>query len=219
MSTTPAVHTVATGTHGRYLVDPPAGAGPWPVLMGFHGYAETAAIHLEELARLDPAHAWLRVSVQGLHRFYTRAQDVVASWMTREDRTLALADNLAYAAAVRGAVARDYATSAPLVMVGFSQGAAQAYRAGLAAGGACAGIIALGGDLPPDVAAEAATLPSVLIGRGYDDPWYSAAGLAADRERLTAAGTPFAVCEFDGAHEWGDVFVQAAAAWLAARRA
>lgn len=218
MSTTPAVHTVATGTHGRYLVDAPAGAGPWPVLMGFHGYAETAAIHLEELARLDPAHAWLRVSVQGLHRFYTRAQDVVASWMTREDRTLALADNLAYAAAVRGAVARDYATSAPLVMVGFSQGAAQAYRAGLAAGGACAGIIALGGDLPPDVADGAAALPPVLIGRGHDDPWYSAAGLAADRERLTAAGTPFAVCEFDGAHEWGDVFVQAAVAWLAARR-
>jgi predicted esterase len=218
VSAAPVVHTVPTGTHGRYLVDAPAGAGPWPVLMGFHGYAETAAIHLEALARLDPAHAWLRVSVQGLHRFYTRAQDVVASWMTREDRTLALADNLAYATAVRAALARDYATTVPLVMVGFSQGAAQAYRAGLAAGAQCAGIIALGGDLPPDVAAGAAALPPVLIGRGHDDPWYSAAALAEDRARLAAAGAPFAVCEFDGAHEWGDVFVQAAAAWLAARR-
>jgi predicted esterase len=212
------VHTIATGTHGRYLVDAPQGPGPWPVLMGFHGYAEAASVHLEELARLDPAHAWLRVSVQGLHRFYTRAQDVVASWMTREDRALAVADNLAYAAAVRAAIARDYDTASPLVMVGFSQGAAQAYRAGLAAADACAGIIVLGGDLPPDVAAEAASLPPVLIGRGHDDPWYSAARLAEDRERLTAAGVPFTVCEFDGAHEWGDVFVQAAAAWLAARR-
>lgn len=218
MSPDPAVHTVATGTHGRYLVDAPAGAGPWPVLMGFHGYAETAATHLEELARLDPAHAWLRVSVQGLHRFYTRAQDVVASWMTREDRTLAVADNLAYAAAVRAAISRDYATTAPLVMVGFSQGAAQAYRAGLAAGAQCAGILVLGGDLPPDVAAEAAALPPVLIGRGLDDPWYSAAQLADDRERLTAAGASFSVCEFDGAHEWADLFVQAGAAWLDARR-
>ncbi|MBL8135830.1 MAG: dienelactone hydrolase family protein [Acidobacteria bacterium] len=219
MSAAPAVHAIATGTHGRYLVEAPPGAGPWPVLMGFHGYAETAGLHLEQLARLDPSHAWLRVSVQGLHRFYTRAQDVVASWMTREDRGLAMADNLAYAAAVRAAVARDYATTAPLVMVGFSQGAAQAYRAGLAAGARCAGIIALGGDLPPDVADEAAALPPVLIGRGHDDPWYSAARLDEDRARLTAAGTPFTVCEFDGAHEWADLFVQAAAVWLAARRA
>lgn len=219
MSAAPAVHTIATGTHGRYLVDAPTGAGPWPVLMGFHGYAETAGVHLEQLARLDPSHAWLRVSVQGLHRFYTRAQDVVASWMTREDRGLAMADNLAYAAAVRAAIARDYATTAPLVMVGFSQGAAQAYRAGLAAGARCAGIIVLGGDLPPDVADAASALPPVLIGRGHDDPWYSAARLDDDRARLTAAGTPFSVCEFDGAHEWADLFVQAAAAWLATRRA
>ncbi len=219
MSAAPDVHTIATGTHGRYLVDAPTGAGPWPVLMGFHGYAETAGVHLEQLARLDPSHAWLRVSVQGLHRFYTRAQDVVASWMTREDRGLAMADNLAYAAAVRAAIVRDYATTAPLVMVGFSQGAAQAYRAGLAAGARCAGIIVLGGDLPPDVADAASALPPVLIGRGHDDPWYSAARLDDDRARLTAAGTPFSVCEFDGAHEWADLFVEAAAAWLATRRA
>lgn len=218
MSPAPVVHTIATATHGRYLVDVPRGDGPWPVLVGFHGYAETAATHLEELARLDPAHAWLRVSVQGLHRFYTRAQDVVASWMTREDRTLAVADNVAYAATVRAAITRDYTTITPLVMVGFSQGAAQAYRAGLAAGDVCAGIIVLGGALPPDVAAHAGALPPVLIGRGHDDPWYGAAQLAADREQLVAAGASFSVCEFDGAHAWGDLFVQAGAAWLASRR-
>ena len=95
MSAGPDVRTLAVTTHGRYLVDVPAGAGPWPVLLGFHGYAETAGVHHAQLARLDPAHRWLRVSVQGLHRFYTRQQDVVASWMTREDRELALADNIA----------------------------------------------------------------------------------------------------------------------------
>ena len=218
MSREPATHTVPTGTHGRVLVDAPAGAGPWPVLMGFHGYAENAAVHLGALARLDPRHEWLRVSVQGLHRFYNRAQDVVASWMTREDRTLAIADNLAYAAAVRDTVARDYATTTPLVVAGFSQGAAQAYRAGLAAGAACQGIVVVGGDLPPDVAANAARLPPVLVGRGRDDTWYTSEQLAADRQCLLAAGVTCAVCEFDGGHEWGDVFVEAAASWLAARR-
>lgn len=219
MSVAPHVRTIAVTTHGRYLVDAPPGDGPWPVLLGFHGYAETAGVHHEQLARLDPAHAWLRVAVQGLHRFYTRQQDVVASWMTREDRALALADNIAYAEAVRAAVDASYATSGGFVAVGFSQGAAQAYRAGVAGGRACAGILVLGGDLPPDVAAHAASLPPVLIGRGSDDPWYSAEALADDVARLSAAGVRYAVCEYTGGHEWADAFVTAAAAWLAARRA
>ncbi len=219
MSAGPDVRTIAVTTHGRYLVEAPAGAGPWPVLLGFHGYAETAGVHHEQLARLDPAHAWLRVAVQGLHRFYTRQQDVVASWMTREDRALALADNIAYADAVRAAVDASAATTGAFVAVGFSQGAAQAYRAGLAGGAACHGILVLGGDLPPDVAAHAASLPPVLIGRGSDDPWYSAEALADDVARLSAAGVRYAVCEYTGGHEWADAFVTAAAAWLAARRA
>lgn len=219
MSAAPDIRTIAVTTHGRYLVDAPAGDGPWPVLLGFHGYAESAGVHLEELARLDAAQAWLRVAVQGLHRFYTRQQDVVASWMTREDRDLAIADNIAYADAVRAAVDAAHATTRSFVAVGFSQGAAQAYRAGLAGGTACAGILVLGGDLPPDVAARAASLPPVLIGRGSSDPWYSAETLAADVARLDAAGVRYAVCEFTGGHKWADTFVRAASAWLTARRA
>lgn len=218
MSRTPTPHTIPTGTHGRYLVAAPEAGGPWPVLMGFHGYAQSAVVHLPELARLDPRHEWLHVSVQGLHRFYSRSRDVVASWMTREDRALAIADNLAYTEAVRAALAREYATRAPLVVVGFSQGAAQAYRTGMAAGTACAGIIVLGGDVPPDVATEAGRLPPVLIGRGRDDTFYTAEQLAADRGRLAAAGVSHAVCEFDGGHEWADVFVEAAASWLTLHR-
>ncbi len=212
-------HVIAASTHGRFLVDCPEGPGPWPVLLGFHGYAESAAAHLPQLARLDPAHLWVRVSVQALHRFYARAaSEVVASWMTREDREHAIADNLAYAADVHAAVCRDHPARAPLVVVGFSQGAAQAYRVALAAGPACAGVVVLGGDVPPDVAARAEHLPPVLIGRGSRDPWYSADALAADVATLRGAGVSWSVCEFDGAHEWAEVFVVAAAQWLAKRR-
>ena len=39
---------------------------------------------LEEMRRIPGADAWRLVSVQALHRFYTRGdQAVVASWMTR----------------------------------------------------------------------------------------------------------------------------------------
>lgn len=214
----PHVHQVATTVHGRYVVDVPAGAGPHPVLLGFHGYGESAAIHLAELARLDPGHAWLRVSVQGLHRFYTRTEQVVASWMTREDRLEAIADNIAYAGAVRAAVARDYSTGAVTVVAGFSQGAGQAYRTVAAAPSGVAGVIALGGDVPPEVDLRRGPWPPVLIGRGRADAWYTAEKLAADRDRLSAAGVEVSVVEFDGGHEWGEAFVAAAGRWLAGRR-
>lgn len=212
------VHTIETTTHGRYLVDAPEGPGPWPVLMGFHGYAESAATHLEVLARLDPGHEWLRVSVLALHRFYARMQDVVASWMTRQDRELAIADNVAYATRVHAAVAATRPVTAPLVVVGFSQGAAQAYRTGLALGPACGGIVVLGGDLPPDVAPYAGQLPPVLVGRGRTDSWYPADRFTADVARLSAAGCRVEAREFDGAHEWADAFVADVRVWLDARR-
>lgn len=214
----PAVHLVRAAVHGRYLVERPAGDGRFPVLLGFHGYGESAAVHLAELARLDPEHRWLRVAVQGLHRFYAKGDRVVASWMTREDRLEAIADNLAYAAAVRAAVAGAYPATDDTVVVGFSQGAAQAYRVAAATPATCAGVIVLGGDLPPDVAPAAGTLPPVLIGRGAADPWYTAAKLDADVTRLGAAGADLTVCEFDGGHEWAEPFVAAAAAWLGRRR-
>jgi predicted esterase len=211
-------HAVVTQTHGRYLVDSPNGAGPWPVLVGFHGYGEHAGVIHAVLARLDPGNQWLRVSVQGLHRFYNRAANqVVASWMTREDRDHAIADNAAYALAVRDALARDYAVATQQVLVGFSQGVAQAYRSAMAYGTPCCGIIALGGDLPPDVAPAAAGLPPVLVGRGRGDAFYTGEMFAADAAKLRAAGVDVTVGEFDGGHEWGDPFVVAASAWLAQR--
>lgn len=165
-------HLIAATTHGRYLTDRPEGSGPFPVLMGFHGYGESAAMHLPCLTRLDPDHAWLRVSVQGLHRFYGRASaDVVASWMTRQDRKPAITDNLAYATAVHAAVVRDEGAGAPVVAVGFSQGAAQAYRVALALGSACAGIVALCGDVPPDVAPPSRCASSTAGTSGATCSW------------------------------------------------
>ena len=75
-------------------------------LVGFHGYQENAAIHLDVLRRIAgrPAASNL-ISIQALNRFYTRANVVVAGWMTKEDRELAIADNIAYVAAVLDEVA------------------------------------------------------------------------------------------------------------------
>ena len=54
------------------------------LLVGFHGYGENAEKHLVEMESIGSG--WTLASVQGLHRFYTRSEEVVASWMTRQDR-------------------------------------------------------------------------------------------------------------------------------------
>ena len=196
--------TVATQTHGRYLVEIPEHSRA--TLVGFHGYQENAAINLEALRRIAAGRTIGLVSIQGLHRFYTRANDVVAGWMTNQDRELAIADNTAYVARVLSAVADEFGLARPLIYVGFSQGVAMAYRAAALVQRPCDGLIALAGDVPPDVAPLAATLPPVLLGRGTDDTWYDAAKAEADLAILTPA-TRVIEHVFEAGHVWEPGFV------------
>ena len=208
---------IAVGTHGRYLVEVPAGGGPWPLLVGFHGYAEAAEDQLTRLRSSASAGDWVVVAVQGLHRFYRgRREDVVASWMTRQDRELAIADNLAYVAAVIDAVSREWTTDGRVVLAGFSQGVPMAFRAAVVRRAA---VIAFGGDVPPELEPSAlAGIPSVLIGRGTRDDWYRGDAHEADVRRLRAAGTEVEAQSFDAGHEWTDEVCRAAADFLRRRR-
>jgi predicted esterase len=210
--------TIATRTHGRYLVDPPDGEGPWPVLVGFHGYAERAEDMLDALRRIRGERAWLLVSVQALHRFYTRSQAIVGNWMTSEDRELAIADNIEYVAAVVKAVRASHPVTETVVYAGFSQGVAMAYRAaafvGVRQGVPVRGGIMLAGDVPPDVAPHLATIPRVLIGRGTADDWYTLEKADADQRVFQAAGCQPTVHVFEGGHLWDESFVAASGRFL-----
>lgn len=205
--------TISTTTHGRYLVAPCANA--IGTLVGFHGYQENAAIGLDALRRVAAGRRIQLVSVQGLHRFYTRSNDVViASWMTKEDRDLAIADNVAYVSAVLTAVAGEFDLPRPLIYAGFSQGVAMAYRAAVFVQRPCDGLIALAGDVPPDVAPVAAGLPRTLIGRGTGDTWYTAEKAQHDLAVLRGAGVAAEEHVFEGGHVWADAFVDRAGAFL-----
>ena len=178
--------------------------------MGFHGYQENAAINFQVLKQIADRTPMGVVSVQGLHRFYTRANDVVASWMTKEDRELAIADNVEYVGKVLLAVADEFGITRPLIYVGFSQGVAMAYRAAVLVQRPCDGVIALAADVPPDVAPLAASLPPVLVGRGTEDKWYDEAKAAADRKVLSAAGVRVAEHVFEGGHVFAPEFISRA---------
>jgi predicted esterase len=209
-------------THGRFLVR--TNTGPLiGLLVGFHGYAQDAESALSEIDRIDGSEQWLAVSIQGLHRFYGRGgKDVVSSWMTSQDRDQAIADNVAYVRAVVDHVRRTCCASSdgpsrlPIVVAGFSQGVAMAFRSAVHLTPS-AGIIALGGDIPPDIRSASIRLPPVLLGRGTRDAWYSAEKLESDKAWLAAAGADFTVSLFDGGHEWSDAFREAAASFLSRR--
>ena len=51
-------HTIEARTHGRVVVRQTQGHGPRPTIVGFHGYAEDADIHVRALEPIPGASAW-----------------------------------------------------------------------------------------------------------------------------------------------------------------
>lgn len=225
------VLSVVATVHGRCLLRPATQMPPRAVLVGFHGYAQNAEEHLAALQRIPDAARYHLAAVQGLHPFYRpRTRDIGASWMTALDRERAIIDNVAY---VRSAIAEiqsaftaadhDRAgvptgteeTRLPLVYIGFSQGAAMAWRAAVLAGHRCDGMVAMVGDMPPELAAEdLSQLPPVLIGQGKEDEWYDDAKREADVDRLRAGGAEVETVVFSGDHDWHDEFYLALGRYL-----
>lgn len=202
------IHHVATTVHGRFFYEP---RDPSRLLVGFHGYAENAAIHIGELRQIPGIDDWSLVAVQALHPFYAKNEGIGASWMTVQDRELHIADNLDYVRRAVGSVPR----SDKLVFLGFSQGAAMAYRAAADFAWRCQGVISLGGDVPPDVAQEDVHLPPALIARGKRDDWYNAEKFEKDLKFLRSV-TDVTPVELDAGHEWTAEFRERVGAFLRA---
>lgn len=201
------VEVLPARIHGRYLVRNAVGDSRG-LLVAFHGYGMSAAGMLEEIERIPEIETWTVVSVQGLHRFYdSRSREVVASWMTRQDRELAIADNIAFVNDVVGRVLNSTASTGPLVLVGFSQGTAMTYRAAAGIDAPCQGVVALGGDVPPELAhRDQPPCWRAMIGRGLADEWYGEDKVEADVELLTTLGCEAEVVRFTGGHEWTEEF-------------
>lgn len=194
------------------------------MLVGFHGYGEDADEQLERLRAIPGSSRWLRVSIQGLHRFYERRTDrVVASWMTRQDRELAIIDNIAYVTACLDAAAAEWPTTPTVVFTGFSQGVAMAFRAAVNMTGRVASVVAIsvvavGNDIPPELAPSALEgVSAALIARGTSDAWYTKEKLAADEQRLRDCSVNVRALEYNGGHEWSSEVTAAAADFLRER--
>jgi predicted esterase len=210
------VHVIPAMTHGRMLVRAARAGAARGLVVGFHGYKENASAQMERLLAIPGAAAWTLVSVQGLHRFYRgRTEEVVASWMTREDREATIADNVAYVDAALDAVPHDDSTR--IVYAGFSQGVAMAFRAALRGRRRASGVIAVGGDVPPELlSARELRFPPLVLARGRRDDWFTQAKFDAEVASLTARNLTFRPFLYEGVHEWNEAVSSAAGEFLAA---
>lgn len=209
-----SVHRLVTSIHGRFLVR--AATRPRGLLVGFHGYGENAEALLEALVEIPGVSHWSVVSVQALHPFYNRRSgEVVASWMTKLDREAAIVDNVAWVDAVVGRARELTGIETPPVFVGFSQGTAMAYRAAALGCHGARGVVALAGDVPPELAAEGLEgFPPVLVGGGVADARYTEAVQEADVALLESRGVEVESVRFEGGHEWTPTFRRAVGRFL-----
>ena len=93
-----------------------------------------------------------------------------------------------------------------------------AYRAAVHSTREVAAVIAVGADVPPEIAPHAMRrLPAALIARGTSDEWYTKEQFAKDEQLLRNSSVSVCALEFNGGHEWSAEVAGAASKFLRGR--
>ena len=204
-------HHFETPRTARYhtLGDAQRSAEVWYLL---HGYGQSAADMLSASSALAGRERLL-VAPEGLSRFYLRggAGPVGASWMTREDREHEIRDCMRWldglAEHLRGSLG-----ARRTVVLGFSQGAAAAWRWALLGSSKLERLIAWGGALPSDLdvglQTERLRALRIHVVRGANDATYDAIALERDREGLAGFGSTVETHDFQGGHRLDDALLR-----------
>lgn len=198
------LHEITTRRSGRYAASGPVTPDTREVWFACHGYGQLAEPFLGFLA---PAMVPGRVVIapEALSRFYLDSGTgrVGASWMTREARSREIDDYVAFLDAVRDAVLGGH-TPAVTLILGFSQGAATAFRWAVRTSTPPSKLVLWAGGVPPDedddtVRAALAETAIILV-TGEADQYATPAAVREDAERLTGLGLNVRVELFDGGH-------------------
>ncbi|NTW75237.1 MAG: phospholipase, partial [Chlorobiaceae bacterium] len=137
-----------------------------------------------------------------------------ASWMTRRDRELRIAENVAWVDAVLGSVMMGNFVSGTVVLHGFSQGVGMACRAAALGCRPVSAVMLLGGEVPPELE-RLELMRSVHLARGNRDRLYSQEKFDSDRKRLIDAGVAVETFLYQGGHAPTGEYFMAAGRFLA----
>lgn len=193
-------HHLPVARTARYFTLGSADA-PRDIWFVCHGYGQLAARFLERFRPIERADR-LIVAPEGLSRFYLTdspaERRVGASWMTREDRISEIADYIGYLDALYEAVVP---ATAPVTVLGFSQGSATACRWVEMTSRRCDRLIVWGGEIPPDVDLARLAGTRLTLVYGDRDEYFTPKIVTATQERLRNGPVDYALVPFDGGHE------------------
>ncbi len=167
-------------------------------LIVLHGYGQLSTYFSKKFNSIDSGYDF--IIAEGLNRFYVSGSSgrVGASWMTKEDRLMDIADNQNYIQKLIDFLMEQYSD---IALLGFSQGGATAARFYFEKPNSLTGLILWGSVFPPDVA-----FPTNIIDTqncyfvlGDKDPYFTS---EKQKEVLTLhENLGMNILQFDGKHD------------------
>ncbi|MDQ6887014.1 MAG: phospholipase [Gemmatimonadota bacterium] len=211
-------HPLTVSRSARYYTLGTIHPGVRQIWLVCHGYGQLAARFLRHFEPLDDGRR-LIIAPEGLSRFYVGDEPgtshaggqgkVGATWMTREDRSHEIDDYVRFLdEALAHATSGLGRSTARLIALGFSQGAATITRWAGRTRAAPADLVLWGGTVPEDADVSAGARAfggarlSLVI--GTKDGYATDALVARERSRLEGAGIPHRLIRFDGGHHLDD---------------
>jgi len=210
-----AEHRLETPRTARYYLIGAPGPAVRDVWACCHGYGQLARDFAAYLRPIAEDANRLGVVPEALSRFYLERGDrqphaerpVGASWMTREDRDAEIHDHVRWLdAAVGDALGASGEAAVRFSALGFSQGAATAFRWAQRTTRAVEHLVIWGGLVAPDVMADLEADPGALRARrltlvvGRYDRLVNRDTMAAQHAVLQTLGDRYQLLEFEGGH-------------------
>jgi len=206
-------HRIETSINGNYLVQESLKKEKSPLLVGFHGYGESAEKQLDMLNKIPGMEKWILCSVQALHSFYNSKAQIGYSWMTSADREYRIAENVEYINSVVREIKNLYKISNTTVLHGFSQGTSMAIRSAMLCDFTVSGVILLGGDIPLEFKVLD-KVKRILIARGNKDKFYAVSKWKNDVIRIKNSKVESKIVTFEGGHFGVDTYFNEAGEFL-----
>ncbi|MCR9098642.1 MAG: phospholipase [bacterium] len=175
------------------------------LVIACHGYGQLAKHFIKKfdvIARPDT----LVVAPEGLSRFYWGglSGNVVASWMTKEDRLAEIADFSAYLTRLYEHFTSDLPANAKIILLGFSQGCATQLRWMAREKPAFSHLVLWAGSIPEDI--DYTPARSCLQDKplhfvyGVEDPFITPERIAAQQALAAQLPMAYQVHTFEGKH-------------------
>ncbi len=187
-----------------FSVQVPDHDGPWPALIVLHGFGQVAAEFTKIFSPLAER-GILVAAPQAPHQYYKNLADrqVGFSWLTRYERDQSIHDFVNYMEKFYDLLAHAHRLDPQRIFIlGFSQGVSMAYRLWAHGQVPLAGLIACGGDLPPDAGERLQNLKplQVLLVHGKRDPVVPLSKAQEAYAQLSSYNIPVDLFEFAGEH-------------------